>query len=162
MTTDRVDEILQQWRTERPDLDPSPIGIIGRLSRATRAIESRLAEVYDELGLSDGEFDVLVTLRRNGPPFRLSPGQLARETMLTSGGTTKRLDRLEAAGLIRRSPDPSDGRGRTVELTREGVALMDAGMPRHVANEERVLAGLSSSERDQLAALLRTLVISLE
>lgn len=162
MTTDRVDEILQQWRTERPDLDPSPIGIIGRLSRATRAIESRLAEVYDELGLSDGEFDVLVTLRRNGPPFRLSPGQLARETMLTSGGTTKRLDRLEAAGLIRRSPDPSDGRGRTVELTREGVALMDAGMPRHVANEERVLAGLSSTERDQLAALLRTLVISLE
>src|ERR687895_1503833 len=101
---DGVDAILEQWRRERPELDHSPIGIVGRLSRVAREVEQRLEPVYREHGLEAGWHDILATLRRSGPPYRLRPTELTAATMLTSSGTTKRLDKPEQAGLIARTP----------------------------------------------------------
>src|SRR4051812_2849284 len=108
---DGVDEILAQWRHERPDLDPSPIGVVGRVSRLARELEQRLEPVYRDHGLEPGWHDVLATLRRSGPPYQLRPSEFSGALMLTSSGTTKRLDRLERAGLISPSPHPHHRRG---------------------------------------------------
>jgi DNA-binding MarR family transcriptional regulator len=159
---DAVDVILAQWRRERPDLDHSPIGVVGRLSRAAVLVQRELERVFDQYGLTGADYDVLATLRRNGPPFRLTPGVLSRSTMVSTGGMTKRLDRLEASGLIRREPDPNDRRGRLIALTDEGRALVDRVVAAHLANEERLLAPLSRTKRKQLAALLRELLVPLE
>jgi DNA-binding MarR family transcriptional regulator len=159
---DAVDAILEQWRRERPDLDPSAMGIVGRISRAALLLEPELARAFAAHGLAGSEFDVLATLRRSGKPYRLTPGELARSTMVTTGGMTKRLDRLEARGLARRLPDPRDRRGSLVELTADGLAAVDAALTAHLANEERLLAALSRAEREQLAAFLRKLMLSLE
>src|SRR3954470_5829871 len=107
---DGVDRILEEWERERPDLDVSPIGVIGRVSRLARELETRLEPVYKDHGLEPGWHDVLATLRRSGPPFSLRPSDLTGTLMLTSSGTTKRLDKLEEAGLIARGPDPNDRR----------------------------------------------------
>ena len=112
--------IIDQWKRERPELDPSPIGIVGRVSRLARELEERLEPVYREHGLEGGWHDVLATLRRHGPPYRLRPTDLTDATMLTSSGTTKRLDKLEQKGLIAREPDPKDRRGVLIALTDEG------------------------------------------
>jgi DNA-binding MarR family transcriptional regulator len=158
---DGVDDILEQWRRERPDLDPSPIGIVGRVSRLARELEVRLEPVYREHGLEQGWHDVLATLRRTGPPFRLRPTDLTDALMLTSSGTTKRLDRLEAAGLIAREPDPADRRGTLISLTAAGRERIDAVTGAHLANEDRLLSILSAQEREQLATLLRKLRLGL-
>jgi len=160
-TGDLVDRIVEQWRVERPDLDPAPIAVIGRISRASRALDVRLKEVYARFGLGEGDFDLLVTVRRNGPPYRLTPTQLGEQMMVTSGAVTKRVDRLADVGLVRRVP-AEDGRSWPVELTDDGLALTEEAMAAHVANEDRILAPLSQAEREQLAALLRTLLISFE
>ncbi len=164
MTTQRdaVDSITDQWTRERPDLDPSPMGVVGRISRIATRIQPELDQVFAAYGLSSGDFDVLATLRRGSHPHRLAPGQLARSTMLTTGGMTKRLDRLERKGLVRRAPDPHDRRGTLVELTESGRAVVDEAVVAHVANEERLLAALSPAKRAQLAGLLRELLLSLE
>ena len=114
---DRVDHIQEQWRRERPDLDPTPQGVIGRLHRLADRLHDELITVYREHGLGEGDFDVLASLRRTGAPFELPAGELARHTMVTTGAMTKRIDRLEAAGLVTRTPDASDGRGRRIGLT---------------------------------------------
>ena len=158
---DGVDVIIEQWRRERPELDPSPIGVIGRISRLARELEARLEPVYREHGLEPGWHDVLATLRRTGPPYRLRPSDFSGSLMLTSSGTTKRLDKLERAGLITRSPDPDDRRGVTITLTDEGRALIDRVTEAHMDNEARLLEGLSAPEREQLAGLLRKLVLTL-
>jgi DNA-binding MarR family transcriptional regulator len=158
---DGVDEILAQWRRERPDLDPSPIGVVGRVSRLARELERRLEGVYRAHGLEPGWHDVLATLRRTGPPFRMRPTDLTSTLMLTSSGTTKRLDRLEAAGLIAREPDPGDRRGTLIALTDEGRRLIDGLTPDHLANEDRLLAALTADERERLAGLLRKLLLGL-
>lgn len=158
---DGVDRILEQWRRERPELDPSPIGVIGRISRLARELEQRLEPVYAEHGLETGWYDVLATLRRSGPPYRLRPTAFAGTLMLTSSGTTKRLDRLERAGLIERAPDPSDRRGVLIALTAAGRERVDAVTEAHLANERRLLAGLTRAEQDELAGLLRALQLSL-
>jgi DNA-binding MarR family transcriptional regulator len=155
--TDGVDVILQQWQRERPDLDTSPIGVIGRISRLSREIERRLEPVYAANGLEPGWYDVLATLRRAGPPYRLRPTDFAATLMLTSSGTTKRLDRLEAAGHITREPDPTDRRGVLITLTSQGRSLVDQAADQHMANEQRILSGLTAAERRQLAGLLRKL-----
>ncbi len=151
---DHVGRIMQQWRSERPDLDPSPIGIIGRLHRLADHLNSELRALFAEAGLSDGDFDVLATLRRSGPPYTLTPSELAASTMVTSGAISKRLDRLEREGLVTRQQCPDDGRSRKIVLTPEGRAVMDELVPRHLANERRLLEGLTDLEQTRLAALL--------
>ena len=158
---DGVDLILEQWRRERPDLDATPMGVIGRISRLSRELERRLEPVYARHGLESGLFDVLATLRRAGPPHRLRPTDLAESLMLTSSGATKRLDRLEQAGLIARRPDPSDRRGILIELTPAGRRLVDSTVAEHVANESNLLSALTRAERLQLASLLRKLLLGL-
>jgi DNA-binding MarR family transcriptional regulator len=152
---DHVDEIVAQWTAERPDLDSSPLHVIGRISRIAALVDELLRPVFAARGLSDGDFDVLATLRRNGSPYELTPGELGARTMVTSGAVTKRVDRLIGAGLVERRVDDVDARGRRVRLTERGRALMDEAYPVHLRNEERLLAGLTPSEREQLAALLR-------
>jgi len=158
---DGVDVILEQWRRERPDLDPSPIGIIGRVSRLARELEQRLEPVYREHGLEPGWYDVLATLRRSGPPYRLRPTEFSGALMLTSSGTTKRLDRLEHAGLIARAPDPADRRGILITLTRAGRELVDTASAAHLDNERHILAALTEAEQRRLADLLRKLQLGL-
>ena len=158
---DGVDLILDQWRRERPELDHSPIGVVGRISRLARELEARLEPVYRDHGLEAGWHDVLATLRRAGPPYRVRPTDLTSALMLTSSGTTKRLDRLEQAGLIAREPDPDDRRGTLIALTAAGRRLIDAVTEAHLANERRLLAALTDAEQRSLADLLRTLQLGL-
>lgn len=159
---DSVDRILDQWRAERPDLDPWPMGVIGRLNRLGALIDSELRPVFADAGLGDGEFDVVATLRRAGAPYTLSPGDLAAQAMVTSGAITKRVDRLMGRGLVRRSVSVADGRGRAITLTDEGVALVDRLVEQHLANERRVIGALSRDEADELARLLKLLLLDLE
>ena len=158
---DDVDAIIDQWREVRPDLDASPIGIVGRVSRLARELEVRLEPVYKAHGLEPGWHDVLATLRRSGPPFRLRVTDLTASMMIGSSGTTKRLDRLERNGLVARSPDPNDRRGTLIELTERGLELIDGVTAAHLANERELLAGLSGAEREQLVELLRKLRLAL-
>lgn len=157
-TNDRVGTFIEQWRRERPDLDPSPMAVIGRMRRISDDFTSELIRNYRRFGLGEGEFDVLCALRRAGSPFALSQGDLARHTMVTAGATSKRVDRLEAAGLVIRSQREDDTRGRIVELTPEGRALIDEAYPAHLQTERRLLSSLSDEERSQLERLLRKLV----
>ncbi|GAB3249932.1 MarR family winged helix-turn-helix transcriptional regulator [Nocardioides dilutus] len=151
---DHVGRILQQWRRERPDLDVSPLGVIGRLHRLAHALDVELRALFAEADLSDGDFDVIASLRRAGEPFALTPGELAATTMVTSGAVTKRVDRLEAQGYVTRTVSTEDGRSRTIALTDKGRELIDELFPRHVQNERRLLAGLSADEQADLARLL--------
>jgi DNA-binding MarR family transcriptional regulator len=159
---DAVDTIEAQWRQERPDLDPSPMTVIGRITRLAALLERELDTAFAEYGLAGCDFDVLATLRRSGAPYRLTPTELSRSTMVTTGGMTKRLDRLEAGGLIRREADPRDRRGKLIALTDEGRRLIDRAVEGHLVNEERMLAGLSRSDRKQLADLLRGMLLTVD
>lgn len=151
---DRVARAHRQWLAERPDLDSSPMLVIARLHRLANHLTDELVPVYQQYGLSDGEFDVLATLRRQGEPFEVAPGELARHTMVTTGAVTKRLDSLERAGLVDRRPSPDDGRGRFVRLTPAGRELIDEVYTAHMRNERRLLTALSASEAAQLESLL--------
>jgi DNA-binding MarR family transcriptional regulator len=159
---DAVDRIAAQWRRERPDVDPSPMEVVGRISRLAALLDRELDRVFSAHGISGGDFDVLASLRRAGAPYRLTPGELSRSTMVTTGGTTKRLDRLEARGLIRREPDPRDRRGKLIALTDEGLALVDRVVGEHFANEARLLSALPDASRGRLVGLLRELLLSLD
>ena len=159
---DAVDAIEAQWRLERPDLDSSPMSVIGRISRLAALLEHELDGVFARYGLAGCDFDVLATLRRSGAPYRLTPTELSRSTMVTTGGMTKRLDRLEASGLIRREVDPRDRRGKLIALTDEGRELIDRAVEGHLENEERLLSSLSRSERKQLAELLRGMLLAVD
>lgn len=151
---DQVSRIQAAWRRERPDLDVTPIGTIGRLHRLALALTEELVAVYRRHGLSEGEFDVMAALRRSGDPFEASPSDLAASTMVTTGGMSKRLDRLEDAGLVTRRVGEGDARGRVVALTAQGRALIDAAFADHVANEHRLLSMVPAADR---AALERAL-----
>lgn len=155
---DRVGTFVEQWRRERPDLDPSPMAVIGRMRRISDDFTSELIENYRRYGLGEGEFDVLCALRRAGAPFALTQGEVAEHTMVTAGATSKRIDRLEATGLVTRSQRADDARGRIVELTPQGRALIDEAYPAHLQTEHQLLSPLSADERSQLEALLRKLV----
>lgn len=151
---DRVAEIQQEWRRERPDLDPSPQGVIGRLHRIALALTDRLVAVYGEFGLSEGEFDVLATLRRAGAPYERAAGELADHTLVTTGGLTKRVDRLEARGLVERRAEASDARRRLVRLTPAGRDLIDRAIAAHLANEQRILDELGTTDAAALEPIL--------
>jgi DNA-binding MarR family transcriptional regulator len=135
--------------------------VAGRISRLAQLLQAELEPVFAAHGINGGEFDVLAALRRSGRPYRLTPTELSKALMVTSGGMTKRLAGLEARGLIRREPDPNDRRSTTVTLTGEGKRLVEAILPEHVANELRLLGELSSKERTLLAGLLEGLAVSL-
>ncbi len=160
--TDPVDRLLEQWRRERPDLDTRPMGVVGRVSRVARRIDLAQRATFARYELDPPAFDVLATLRRSGQPFALTAGDLMRTAMVTSGAITQRLDRLEARGLVRRGPHPSDGRVVVVTLTPAGRDLVDRVLPDHLATEEHLLAALSPQQRAALADLLRTLDGSLD
>ncbi|MBZ9707996.1 MarR family transcriptional regulator [Mesorhizobium sp. ESP7-2] len=156
---DRAGKAIEQWQRERPDLDVSPMAVIGRLNEVSSLIaRERLAPLFARFGLQAGEFDVLATLRRSGSPYALTPTALYEATMVTSGAMTNRLDRLEASGLIQRAPHPNDRRGIVVRLTEKGLALIDEAVTAHVANEHEVLAGLTQAEQETLANLLKKLI----
>jgi DNA-binding MarR family transcriptional regulator len=159
---DAVDGILAQWARERPELDTGPMSVIGRLHRVADLLEAGLRPVFAEAGLGNGDFDVLATLRRAGAPFRLTAGELSASTLVTSGAVSKRLDRLEAKGLVKREVSASDARGRVIELTEKGRRLADELVVRHWDNEDRLLAALDAGERAQLAGLLRKLLLDVE
>ena len=159
---DRADVTVKQWARERPDLRSLPMAIFGRLSEAAeRVMREHMNPLFAEVGLQSGEFDVLATLRRSGEPYMLSPTRLYEATMISSGGMTDRLDRLERAGLVERRPDPKDRRGKLIALTNAGRRLIDETIGRHVANEERLLATLTRSEQETLDKLLSKLIAGL-
>lgn len=162
MKPDPVDAILAQWQQERPDLDVSPMGVIGRMGRLAKHLDRAIQETFSEFGLTIGEFDVLAALRRSGQPYQLTPTELFNTLMVSSGTMTHRIDRLEQAELVRRTPDPSDRRGTLIELTDKGFNVIEKAVTAHVANEHRVLSGLEASERESLAELLRKLLSSFE
>lgn len=162
MNADPVDAILAQWQRERPDLDVSPMGIIGRIGRLVKYLERSLQDVFSDFGLQGGEFDVLATLRRSGQPYQLSPTALFNTLMISSGTMTHRIDRLEQANLVQRIPDPSDRRGTLIQLTSTGFNVIEKAVEAHVANMHRLLSGLEEAERQALAQLLRKLLISFE
>lgn len=154
MGRDRVSDYLEQWRRERPDLDPAPMGVVGRLSRAHELISRATRTYFADHGLQAGEFDVLATLRRSGVPFTMTPGELAESTMVSSAAITNRLSRLEAKGLLLRRTDPSNRRNVLVALTDDGLALVDGVVEGHLENERRLLAPLVPEEQERLAILL--------
>lgn len=160
--SDRIDEIVAQWRRERPDLDVTALGELGRLFRTAQLAEAALAEGLADHRLQPGWFDLLAALRRAGPPYELNPTDLMAATMLSSGGMTKRLDRLADAGLVERRPDPTDRRGTLVRLTRRGKMAIDKAVETHAANEERLLRSLSDTDRRALDRVLRRLLAALD
>jgi DNA-binding MarR family transcriptional regulator len=162
MNADPVDVILAQWERERPDLDVSPMGIIGRMGRLAKHLERAIQETFADFGLNVGEFDVLATLRRSGEPYQLSPTELFNTLMVSSGTMTHRVDRLEQADLVKRTPDPGDRRGMLIQLTDKGFNVIEKAIEAHVANEHHLLSVLEESERKALAQLLRKLLISFE
>ena len=159
---DRAERAVQQWRRERPDLPALPMAIFGRLSDAAeRVMRDHMNPLFAESGLQPGEFDVLATLRRSGDAFMLSPTRLYESAMISSGGMTNRIDRLERAGLVERRPDPSDRRGKLIALTEAGKRVIDETIGRHVANEERLLSVLTGAEQKILNTLLKKLIAGL-
>jgi DNA-binding MarR family transcriptional regulator len=159
--TDQVDVVVAQWRRERPDLDPAPMGVVGRIQRANRLLERGLREEFTRHGLQLWEFDLLATLRRSGAPYRLTAGALTDSAMITSGAVTNRVDRLTARGLVTREIDPGNRRSMVITLTPAGRKLMDGILADHLANERRLLAALSPARQRELLDLLRTLLIGL-
>ena len=159
---DPIDRILEQWSRERPELDSSGFGIAARVLRLGKLLERRVTRALAPLDLSLWAFDVLATLRRHGEPYRLTPSELSRATMLTSGAMTNRLDRLEARGLVRREADPGDRRGVRVVLTERGLELVDKAIEVRFAEARSAVATLSAGDRRTLENLLRNLLVELD
>jgi DNA-binding MarR family transcriptional regulator len=159
---DRAEVASQQWARERPDLPILPVETVGRLlDAAARVIRDHMNPFLAEAGLHVGEFDVLTPLRRAGEPYTLSPTQLYELAMISSGGMTNRLDRLESAGLVERRPDPHDRRGRQIALTAAGKRAIDDLIGPMVALEERLISVLTPAEQKTLNALLKKLLTGL-
>ncbi|MBC7907973.1 MAG: MarR family transcriptional regulator [Rhodospirillaceae bacterium] len=159
---DAVDDILEQWRKERPDLDVGPMGAIGRLRRCAALLQRRLDETFAAFGLNSGEFDVLATLRRSGAPYCLAPTALFSAMMITSGTMTHRLKGLEAAGWVQRIPNRDDARSLLVQLTPDGLQLIDRAVEAHVENERRILAPLGGAKMEALGSSLKHLLSVLD
>ncbi|MGA5820104.1 MarR family winged helix-turn-helix transcriptional regulator [Kitasatospora sp. NPDC094028] len=159
--TDHVDRVVAQWGAERPDLDVSPMEVFGRLKRLHRLVSGELDRTFAAHGLDAPSFDVLATLKRSGPPYRLTPTGLMQSAMVTSGAITQRLDRLEARGLVTRTRSDQDGRSREVALTPEGHALIERALPDHLATERRLLAGLDEAGTAALVESMRAMLTAL-
>ncbi len=159
---DAVDAIVNQWRRERPDLDSAAKHLTGRVIRLASLFQRAYSEAFAPLGLSEGDYGVLVSLRRAGAPHRLTPSDLARSQMMTSGGMTAAIDRLERKGLVSRLPNPNDRRGSLVELTEEGRDAVDRAMELHAVVESQLVGALTATERRTLEQLLRKLLLSVD
>ena len=157
---DEVDDIVAAWRRERPDLPAEPLEVLSRVKRVAQQLDHGRRQAFAAHGLQLWEFDVLAALRRAGEPYQLSPGRLLRQTMVTSGTMTNRVDRLAARGLVERFPDPNDRRGVLVRLTCSGRQAVDSAFEELLAAETELIAGLPDSDRHQLAALLRPMLAS--
>jgi len=160
--TDEVDRIVGAWRRERPDLDVTPLTVLSRVRRLARHLDLARESAFAEHDLEGWGFDVLSALRRAGAPYELSPGQLVTRMLVTSGTMTNRVDRLAARGLVQRGPDPADRRGVKVTLTIAGREVVDAAMADLLDRERIMLSELPSSDRDDLAGLLRRLLMPFE
>jgi DNA-binding MarR family transcriptional regulator len=159
---DEVDDLVAAWRAERPDLDVEPLQVLSRVTRLARHLDRARRAAFAGHGLELWEFDVLSALRRQGPPYQLSPGALLRTTLVTSGTMTNRIDRLEEAGLVSRSPDPQDKRGVLVTLTAQGQARVDSALADLLAGEQALLEPVPAEARRTLASLLRALLAPLD
>ena len=155
---DQVDRLVAAWRRERPDLDVQPLQVLSRVSRLARHLHLARRAAFGRLPLPQAHFDVLAALRRSGPPYEMTPGELMADTLVSSGTMTHRVDQMEAAGLVAREPDPADGRVVRVRLTRRGVRAVDAALANLLDRERKLLAGLTLTEQARLAALLRSLL----
>ena len=161
MDPDEVDELVSAWTRERADLDLGPVEIFSRVSRLARQLDRARKEAFTEHGVEAWEFDVLAALRRAGAPYALTPGQLTRQTMVTSGTMTNRVDRLVRRGLVQRSPDPRVRRGVLVTLTGNGKVAVDAAFEALLRREAALLESLGEDDRVELAAHLKTLMAPL-
>lgn len=159
---DEVDDLVAAWHAERPDLDVEPLQVLSRVSRLARHLDRARRAAFAGHGLEPWEFDMLSALRRQGPPYQLTPGALLRATLVTSGTMTNRIDRLAQAGLVRRQPDPQDRRGVLVALTGQGQQRADEALADLVMSEYDLLNGLSAADRRTLADLLRVLLAPLD
>src|SRR3954463_12482597 len=159
---DEVDELLEAWGRERDDLDLAPVAVFSRVSRLARRVERARRDAFAAHGIESWEFDVLAALRRAGSPYELSPGRLLRETLVTSGTMTNRVDRLASRGLVERLPDPHDRRGVLVRLTAAGRRTVDGALEGLLRRERDLLTGLDAADQDRLAGLLRSLVVPFE
>jgi DNA-binding MarR family transcriptional regulator len=157
---DQIDRIVSLWRAVRPDLDPTSTEVIGRIVRMEYFVTRRVLADLARYELNVGEFDVLAALRRSGAPFQLPPHQLQGMVLISSGGLTNRLNRLENNGLIARLPDPDDRRGVLVTLTKKGLSVVDEAVEFHLAAEAELLAPLNAEERALMAGLLRKLLMA--
>lgn len=158
---DAVDRITGQWNDVRPEVDVSPIAVVGRVSRLSRLIDRRLAENFARHGLENWMYDVLATLRRSGEPYELTAGDLVRQTMVTTGAITNRIDRLEQKGLVERA-GTTDRRKVLVRLTGRGLDLVDQVVESHLAAEREILAPLTAARQRELAGLLRAVLLGLD
>lgn len=156
---DEVDRLIEAWRRELPDLDVSPLQVLSRVTRLARHLDRARRQVFLAHDLEAFEFDVLTSLRRAGPPYELSPGTLLVQALVTSGTMTNRIDKLEQKGLVERGPAPEDRRGVRVRLTAQGQERVDGALGSLLDHERSLLAELPEQDRQQLADLLRTLVL---
>ncbi len=159
---DQIDQIIEQWKKERPELDTKPMALIGRLQRIAQHLSLGMAKTFEENGLNGASFDVLATLRRAGAPYSMPPTDLMQSMMITSGTMTNRIDQLEKRQLVERLPNPEDGRGFIIKLTTKGYALIDSVVGQHVATQATLLAGLNEQQKQQLNQLLTDFLASYE
>lgn len=157
--SDDVDRLLADWRRERPEADVSPMEVLSRVTRLGHLLDSARKAAFADHGIVGWEFDVLAALRRAGAPYELSPGRLLKETHVTSGTMTNRVDRLVERGFVSRSPDPADRRGVLVRLTDAGRTVVDGALESLLAQEKELLKGLDAKQRRQLSGLLRELML---
>jgi DNA-binding MarR family transcriptional regulator len=162
MPADHIDALRAQWARELPDLDTTPMAIMGRALRLAQVVSPSIERTFADFGIDRGEFDVLAALRRSGPPFRLTPTDLYRSLLIPSGSLTHRLTRLEAAGLVARQPSPTDGRSSLVALTDEGRRRVEEAFRRDMAAEVALLADVPREDLDRLAELLRDVTRAIE
>ncbi|TKF77378.1 MarR family transcriptional regulator [Vibrio kanaloae] len=153
---DAIDRVVEQWAKEKPELETEPMAMMGRIMRISKYMETQVAELHKKYDMKLGEFDVLATLRRSGKPYRLTPSELIGSMMLTSGAMTNRLDKLEAKGLISREHSKEDRRSVSVQLTKDGLILIDQMMTEHVEMQKKLVKSLSASQKKNTNQLLKT------
>ena len=162
MEKDIIDQLIDQWKRERPDLDARPMAVVGRILRLAALLDRRVNEALKPFGLAAWGFDILATLRRHGEPYAMTPTQLMEAVMLSSGAMTNRIDRLEKLDLVERQPSPSDRRSLRVQLTREGRKVIEKAIEVRFAEAEDALDGVSQRDRKQLGNLLRNVLLQVD